>query len=413
MSEAGEESSPGPMPLSARIKEHPVIAVSLAVTSVVAALGVAFGTVDEISQTIGSWFSSEVSAADDFAAVDEDHEVTIDLLANDRGIGERARLTLRLDVSATQGRVALGAPGQILYTPSPDFFGDDELSYEIERAGRTSSARVRVEVRPVNDPPTSPEIHLELSWVRQAAALVDLVAPASDPEGDAIELADFSVAGTATQPTTAQAQAALVARDLSSPLDDSHQAGLAGKLFLPLDKWVQEAVAEGLSPTIRRRLTYTLRDARGAEAYFTAEVDIAVDTVHRIDFSCELERGRPPALRVALIHSSTVLDTADVSPGTREKFKLIFHRLQGVLYAPELSGNAVAVRANWSSPVPRFRMSCEPLVHLSSGVELKGIPWRIAPSEEATSAAGELLAYPETQGWAMKVLSELLGREIS
>jgi VCBS repeat-containing protein len=97
----------------------------------------------------------EPTAANDAATTQEDHEVTIDLLANDSDPDLSDVLTVELSSGAASGgAVVNNGDGTVTYTPPQDFNGADELEYTVNDGhGGTSSASVSVTVTALNDPP--------------------------------------------------------------------------------------------------------------------------------------------------------------------------------------------------------------------------------------------------------------------
>ena len=91
-------------------------------------------------------------AEDDEAATDEDHAVTVDVLANDTD-PDGDRLLVE-SVSAAAHGTATVAAGGVLYTPEPNYHGADRFTYVVSDGnGETAEARVDVTVLPVNDAP--------------------------------------------------------------------------------------------------------------------------------------------------------------------------------------------------------------------------------------------------------------------
>lgn len=94
-------------------------------------------------------------AGEDRAVTDEDRAVEFDVLANDHSpLGHGLQV---LAVSHPEnGRVEVSARGWLLYEPDPDWHGEDSMEYTVvDQDGGTASGLLRVEVRPVNDPPVA------------------------------------------------------------------------------------------------------------------------------------------------------------------------------------------------------------------------------------------------------------------
>ncbi len=93
-------------------------------------------------------------AVDDFATVDEDSSVLIDVLVNDIDVGTPLDPDGLVVIEALNG-TGIVVNGQILYTPDPDYFGQDILSYRVtDEEGRLSNTgHVTITVNPINDEP--------------------------------------------------------------------------------------------------------------------------------------------------------------------------------------------------------------------------------------------------------------------
>ena len=97
-------------------------------------------------------------AADDEAATNEDHPVTIDVAANDSDPDENLDPTsVQILVSPMRGSVEVDpSTGAITYTPAEDFDHVELFAYEIsDTDGASDVAIVAVTVNPINDPPVA------------------------------------------------------------------------------------------------------------------------------------------------------------------------------------------------------------------------------------------------------------------
>jgi hypothetical protein len=127
---------------------------------------------------------------DDQATVDEDAEVTIDVLANDSD-GNGDTLTLDSVTQPANGTASI-VSGQVEYVPDADYNGSDSFDYTVSDGSNTATATVTVTVEPVNDaptitntPPTTATVGTEYSYDAQA----------EDVENDTLT---WSVLGTDT-----------------------------------------------------------------------------------------------------------------------------------------------------------------------------------------------------------------------
>ena len=98
------------------------------------------------------------TAVDDFLRLREDDDLTsIPVLVNDTVLPDAEETLALVSVSegSAGGEIRLRET-EILYRPSPNFFGVEEFAYVVEDGnGLTATGRVRVEVSAENDPPTA------------------------------------------------------------------------------------------------------------------------------------------------------------------------------------------------------------------------------------------------------------------
>ena len=102
-------------------------------------------------------------AVDDAAQTDEDVAVIINVLANDSD-PDNDPLSINGFTQPVHGNVVQSGDSSILYTPALNYFGLDSLTYTIQDPnGATATAKVRITILPVNDPPTAPVLLLPVS----------------------------------------------------------------------------------------------------------------------------------------------------------------------------------------------------------------------------------------------------------
>ncbi|MEW5852151.1 MAG: tandem-95 repeat protein [Myxococcota bacterium] len=95
------------------------------------------------------------AALDDTASGPEDADVTVAVLANDLGVGDRP-LTITVVTPPSQGSTTVNPDGTISFTPAPQVSGDFTFEYEVVDADlETTRALVTVTIDPVNDTPTA------------------------------------------------------------------------------------------------------------------------------------------------------------------------------------------------------------------------------------------------------------------
>jgi hypothetical protein len=101
--------------------------------------------------TVTAVASAPIARTDSVSTL-EDEPVSFNPLENDTD-PDGNELTVSGMGQANNGTVEPGPDGLWQYTPDPDFFGTDEWTYVTSNQSDTDSARVRVDVLPVNDPP--------------------------------------------------------------------------------------------------------------------------------------------------------------------------------------------------------------------------------------------------------------------
>ncbi len=111
--------------------------------------------------------------------VDEDSRINIILTGSDP---ENDNLTYKIVNQPTNGKLE-GEPPKVIYTPKPDFNGDDSFTFVVND-GRLDSqpAKVSIKVNFVNDPPIANEQSITIN----ENSLIKIILSASDPNGDPI-----------------------------------------------------------------------------------------------------------------------------------------------------------------------------------------------------------------------------------
>ena len=123
-------------------------------------------------------------AINDTASATEDAgSITIDVLSNDTDTEGDAIVS---DASAVNGSVVINTDGTLNYTANADFFGTDTIVYTISDGEFEDTATVTVEVAPVNDQTTV--VNTTAIVYEDGSVLVDLLANATDIDGDALTL---------------------------------------------------------------------------------------------------------------------------------------------------------------------------------------------------------------------------------
>ena len=104
-----------------------------------------------VSVTVNSVNDGPV-AANDSATTNEDHAVTVDVLANDSDIDVVDTLQVIQVTDGTNGTAVVNPDGTVTYTPNPDFNGTDTITYTIsDGQSGTDTATVSITINPVDD----------------------------------------------------------------------------------------------------------------------------------------------------------------------------------------------------------------------------------------------------------------------
>ena len=216
----------------------------------------------------------------------EDHTISIDpsvLLQNDSD-PDGDTLTVTAVAGATHGSVSL-VNGQIVFVPEADYSGQASFTYTVSDGhGGTDTATVTLNITPVNDAPEAGEISYTMA---EDGTLTinesDIVAAATDAEGDTISVTSMSVNGgsltdngdgTWTFQPDENWNGTL---DLSYTLSDgtAHSTGTATITVTPeadparIGGDTTGDATEDTQPTAEGQLTITDPDA--GQAYFNAD----------------------------------------------------------------------------------------------------------------------------------------------
>ena len=121
-----------------------------------------------INTTPGGGTSHTPVAVDDHAQLAEDTSKVINVLANDTDPDLPNDTLTVVGLVAGQGpshgAATLNPDGSFTYTPSKDFYGDDQFTYQVkDAAGHTATAVVYLTVTPVNDAPVAADTGYKLT----------------------------------------------------------------------------------------------------------------------------------------------------------------------------------------------------------------------------------------------------------
>ena len=107
----------------------------------------------------------------DNVQVQEDESVKINVLKNDN-IEDKSNVAIEVISEPQKGSVQIEGD-KILYTPNADVSGVDKFDYKVDNGLETGTAQVRVNINPVNDPPTG--LSLSESSIKENAAAGTLI----------------------------------------------------------------------------------------------------------------------------------------------------------------------------------------------------------------------------------------------
>lgn len=119
--------------------------------------------------------------------------VTTDVLANDTFSNPDQMVTAVSQ--GTHGTVTIGANNQVIYTPDAGFVGTDTYTYTVTSGGVTERGTVFINV--TNTEPTADNIIV--STPEDTPVSGNLLARIQDPDGDPIQVTDFTVNGQTYQ----------------------------------------------------------------------------------------------------------------------------------------------------------------------------------------------------------------------
>ena len=127
---------------------------------------------------------------EDQANTTEDQAISIDVLINDENV------TQIVSVDTPFHGTAVIQSGLILYTPDENYSGQDVFSYQAQGAEGAASARVVVDIAPLNDAPIANNLDSRITLGE--TAIIPVLASVEDPEGDTLQLISVTGAVNAT-----------------------------------------------------------------------------------------------------------------------------------------------------------------------------------------------------------------------
>ena len=126
----------------------------------------------------------------DNVQVQEDESVKINVLKND-SIEDKSNVAIEVISEPQKGSVQIEGD-KILYTPNADVSGVDKFDYKVDNGLETGTAQVRVNINPVNDPPTG--LSLSESSIKENAAAGTLIGKLKVEDADPDDKFKFGIA---------------------------------------------------------------------------------------------------------------------------------------------------------------------------------------------------------------------------
>jgi hypothetical protein len=156
------------------------------------------GTATSAPATVSLRINSPPVANEDSYAIDEDGNLNIPanagILANDRD-NESDPIVPTIVSNVSNGTLALNDNGSLTYLPNPNYSGTDEFTYTVsDGLDVSNTATVRIQVRPVNDPP----VGLVDSY------LIDVSSPSSISAGQGVLANDTDIDSPTSRNTDLQ-----------------------------------------------------------------------------------------------------------------------------------------------------------------------------------------------------------------
>ena len=126
----------------------------------------------------------------DNVQVQEDESVKINVLKND-SIEDKSNVAIEVISEPQKGSVQI-EDNKILYTPNADVSGVDKFDYKVDNGLETGTAQVRVNINPVNDPPTG--LSLSENSIKENAAAGTLIGKLKVEDADPDDKFKFGIA---------------------------------------------------------------------------------------------------------------------------------------------------------------------------------------------------------------------------
>ncbi|MEL7469861.1 MAG: Ig-like domain-containing protein [Pseudomonadota bacterium] len=220
---------------------------------------------------------------DDIVTVAEDGSVTIDFLANDIDLDGDTLSVVEFGL-VRNGLLTENDDGTVTFTPNADYNGNVTISYTVsDDEGLEGTARMRIEVTPVNDAAVTVEDFAEVR--RDSTVQVDVLRNDSDVDGDDLELVSA---------TSARGEITIV----------------DGELFYDPSGDFDELAVDTSDIEV---ITYTVRDAGGVETTGTLYLTVLASRKDPVRETLNFRETGTNGSTDDLDAGSPVIDIADVS----------------------------------------------------------------------------------------------------
>ena len=146
-----------------------------------------------------AWVDQKPEAVDDAVTITDGGPITIDVTANDRGLGDGVK-SVAVTRNPAHGSATVGPDQKVGYTPSGGFNGTDTFEYRVtDTDGESSTAKVTVTVGGAGHGPVAVDDSLTTRSGRQVP--VDVTANDDVPGGvKEVRFADANGAPTDASP---------------------------------------------------------------------------------------------------------------------------------------------------------------------------------------------------------------------
>jgi VCBS repeat-containing protein len=152
----------------------------------------------QITHTITIIDDDPIVVQDDFFNTNEDTPLSNTVKTNDYDPGGDP-LTFTMLTGPQHGQIQFNANGTFIYTPAPDYFGNDSFTYRgcnVNNIPSCGTAAVYITVVPVNDPPVAGDD--VFTGAEDVVITGSVIANDSDPDGDVLTYTRLTIPSKGT-----------------------------------------------------------------------------------------------------------------------------------------------------------------------------------------------------------------------